>query len=58
MKEMLNHLCISYVKSFEINILIQMSNANEENDLMKSCSRCGIISLKTNFHKKKLKMMD
>ena len=27
-------------------------------DLVKECSKCGIMSLKSNFHKKKLKEMD
>ena len=26
------------------------------NDLMKRCSRCGVISLKSNFHKNKTKI--
>ena len=29
-----------------------MDTTNEENDLMKRCSRCGIFSLKSNFHEK------
>ena len=29
-----------------------MDNTKEENDLIKRCSRCGNISLKSNFHKK------
>ena len=30
-----------------------MDNTNEENDLIKRCSRCGNFSLKSSFHKNK-----
>ena len=29
-----------------------MDNMNEEYDLMKRCPKCGILSLKSNFHEK------